>query len=138
MANNITVRGAIPKNHEYALKFTTNGKEYGRFSISDSRNIAPKDSAPEFESQYWDVQVWGQAAKAASQLNPGDRVKLEGRVELGSYEHKTITHEDGKPYKVKTVTVVLTRADQIQIEVGKDADNRSQYADLTVSDESEW
>lgn len=136
MANKISINGTVPKNHDYSLAFTVKGKPMGRFSIADSRNIAPKDAEPDFVTQFWDVRAWGEAAQAVVSLNPSDKIRVEDAlVEHGEYEHKTLKHDDGTPYKVKTVQVVVHRAEQILIQTGQDEKGYPSYTPLTVEEE---
>lgn len=136
MANKININGTIPKNHDYNLAFTSKGKPMGRFSIADSRNIAPKDAEPEFVTQFWDVRAWGEAAQAVASLNPSDKVRIEdASIEHGEYEHKVHKNEDGTPYKVKVVQVIVHRAEQILLQTGMDENNRPTYTPLTVEEE---
>lgn len=96
--NKVLLVGNLVKDIE--LRYTTNEKAVGKFTIAINRETKNKDG--EYDADYINCVSFGEQAKALSEyLKKGTKVSVEGHIQTGSYE------KDGK--KVYTTDIVVEK-----------------------------
>lgn len=80
MSNTITITGSITSKG-VTLDSTHSGVLRARFSMSDSRNTAPKDAEPKFENNWWNVTLFGPDAEKVAALPGKTKIRIQGQVE---------------------------------------------------------
>ena len=83
--NTLVVIGNVVKENP-VLKFTSGGKPYLNFSLSDSRK---KPNSDTYDTQFFNCVAYGDLAmQIAETARQGTRLRVEGRVEVGKYTGK--------------------------------------------------
>ena len=83
--NKFIVLGRLTKDPE--VRYTTAGKAVAQFSIAVDRPY--KNENGEKEADFFPVVIWGKIGETAgSTLKKGQRVLVEGRVQIRSYDAK--------------------------------------------------
>lgn len=96
MLNKVILNGRIAR--EIELKQTEAGKSLGGFSIAVTRDY--KNTAGEYESDFFDCTAFGQRAEYLSKYtSKGDMVSIVGRLKNDAWE----TKDGEKRYKVGIV-----------------------------------
>jgi single-strand DNA-binding protein len=91
--NNVHLEGNLGKDAE--KKSTPNG-DVVNFSIAVNEQWEDKDGAEHKNTDWFQIQVWGQLAKFAATLKAGTPVIVEGKIKPETYtvdgvEHKTFS-----------------------------------------------
>lgn len=83
--NKIILRGRLTKDVE--LKQTTTGKSIANFSLAVNRKF--KNQQGEYETDFFNVQVWGKLGELCSQyLSKGKDVLIVGEMQFEKYTDK--------------------------------------------------
>ena len=84
--NKCQIAGNLTRDPE--IKFTTNGKAIGKFSIAVNRSWE-QDGEKKKETTFLDVVVFGRSAEAMQgRIEKGSPVFVEGRIAVRSFETK--------------------------------------------------
>jgi len=93
--NKIIIIGRLTKDPE--LKYTQSGVAVANFTVAVNRRF--KNAQGQSEADFIDVVVWkGAAESCANYLNKGNRVAVEGRLQIRTYEA-----QDGSKRKVAEI-----------------------------------
>ena len=108
--NNITVIGNVGRQPE-GLRYTANGLAMLKFSLADTRG---KDDQK--KTSWYDVVVFGDQAEGVVELiGKGDRIMVQGRLQVEDYEKKDgtkgkrveiVANEIGKLVRMKKGSAV--------------------------------
>lgn len=86
MTAQVTIVGNLSR--EVELRYTQGGAAVAKFSVAVNRRFQKAGEWTE-EVSFFDCVAWAQLAEnAASTLNKGDRVVVNGRLSQRSYEHE--------------------------------------------------
>lgn len=81
--NKIILLGRLTKDPE--VRYTQNGKVVTQFTLAVDRPFAAADGKK--EADFIPVVIWGKSAElAGNSLGKGQRVLVEGRVQIRSYD----------------------------------------------------
>jgi single-strand DNA-binding protein len=113
--NNVQIMGRLTADPE--LKYTNSGKAVAKLTLAVDR---PKRNNGEKETDFIDCVLWEKTAEVAAEyLVKGNRVFLEGRLQLRSYENN-----EGR--KVKVAEVVVHRMEFIDTKNNGNGGNNQQ------------
>lgn len=85
MLNKILLLGRLVADPE--LRYTANGKAVAQFTLAVDRPFAGQDGKK--EADFIPVILWGKTAEAAANYSfKGQRLLVEGRLQIRSYEAK--------------------------------------------------
>lgn len=83
--NRVILIGNLTRDPE--LRYTPNNTAVADFGLAVNRNYQNSNGEWQEETTFVDITVWGRQAENASQyLNKGNRVFLEGRLQLDEWE----------------------------------------------------
>lgn len=102
--NSITLLGRLTKNPE--ARYTTTGKAVTLFTLAVNRPYTNSDG--QREADFINCQTWGKTAEViGNHVSKGDRLLVEGRLQIRSYTDK----EGAKRYATE---VVVNRVEFIE------------------------
>lgn len=102
--NTITLLGRLTKNPE--ARYTSTGKAVTLFTLAVNRPYTNSDG--QREADFINCQAWGKTAEVVgNHVSKGDRLLVEGRLQIRSYTDK----EDVKRYATE---VVVNRVEFIE------------------------
>ena len=85
MCNKIILLGRLVRDPE--LRYTASGKAVAQLTLAVDRPFAGQDGKK--EADFIDVVLWGKTAEAAANYSfKGQRLLVEGRLQIRSYEAK--------------------------------------------------
>ena len=83
--NKVFLLGRLTKDPE--VRYTTTGKVVAQFTIAVDRPYTNQEGQK--EADFFPIVIWGKSAETAgNSLTKGQRVLVEGRVQIRSYEGK--------------------------------------------------
>lgn len=83
--NKVFLLGRLTKDPE--VRYTTTGKVVAQFTIAVDRPYTNQDGQK--DADFFPIVIWGKSAETAgNSLTKGQRVLVEGRVQIRSYEGK--------------------------------------------------
>lgn len=83
--NKVFLLGRLTKDPE--VRYTTTGKVVAHFTIAVDRPYTNQDGQK--DADFFPIVIWGKSAETAgNSLTKGQRVLVEGRVQIRSYEGK--------------------------------------------------
>ena len=117
--NLTTITGNLGSKPE--LLQSKNGKQYTRASIAHSTFKKNEGAEPTTTTSWFDIIAFDYSAKILSELNKGDKVLIEGKLEQKYYEK-----DDGT--KKNSVYLVVYRVLKVDnVKVGNSATNNGEY-----------
>lgn len=97
--NKIILMGRLTRDPE--VRYTTTGRAVCQFALAVNRPFTNQDG--QREADFINIIIWGKSAEiAGNSLSKGQRVLIEGRLQIRSY--------DGKDNKKHYVTEVITNS----------------------------
>lgn len=83
--NKVFLLGRLTKDPE--VRYTTTGKVVAQFTIAVDRPYTNQEGQK--DADFFPIVIWGKSAETAgNSLTKGQRVLVEGRVQIRSYEGK--------------------------------------------------
>lgn len=132
--NRVVLIGNLTKDPE--LRYTPNNTAVTDFGLAVNRNYQDGSGEWQEDTTFVDITVWGRQAENASQyLTKGNRVFLEGRLDLDQWE----TDAGEKRSKLGVTAERLSFLDSVQDDEGPEAqgDSPDEILDDVDVDESE-
>jgi len=83
--NKVMILGNVGRDPE--MRYTAQGNEITTFTVAANRNYRKPDGEWGQETEWFNVVTWGELARRMAQnLQKGDRVYVEGRLQTRSWE----------------------------------------------------
>ena len=83
--NKVMILGNVGRDPE--IRYTAQGNELTTFTVAANRNYRKPDGEWGQETEWFNIVTWGELARRMAQnLQKGDRVYVEGRLQTRSWE----------------------------------------------------